>query len=87
MLCLQSVRHVVILLCFYIEQGIDSVSEGGGGGGGGGWRGDNSIRIIRTVPPKSGQALKGKNWLPMGANSFLLELDAFSEGTSFSKGT
>ena len=35
---------------------------------------------IDLPPPKNGSSLKRKNWLPVGANSFLLEWTPFSEG-------
>ena len=41
------------------------------------FQGDNSVKIV--LPP-FGKILKGKNSLPLGANSFLLELIPFQKG-------
>ena len=40
----------------------------------------------RQIPPEKGSTLKGKNLLPLGANSFCLELTSFQEGLVCRKG-
>ena len=43
------------------------------------FKGDNSIKIV-LLPSIKGSTLKGKNLLPRGANSFLLEETPFQKG-------
>ena len=41
---------------------------------------EETLSALFCLPPEKGSSLKGKNLLPMGANSFLLKLTPFQKG-------
>ena len=47
---------------------------------GNGYTSEDDISIRFCFPSEKGSTLKGKNLLPLGANSFLLELNPFQKG-------
>ena len=43
---------------------------------------EKTLSALFCLPPEKGSNLKGKNLLPLGANSFLLKLIPFQKGSN-----